>query len=151
MPILQSRVGWNHRVCILALVIALASVCAFGLIRERLVNTQPRAVAATSNGFQEIKPANLLSAEHLTLYPTGFEPSEITRPAGRFLLAVDNRAGVGELAFVLIREDGLLATNSLVENKKFRVRRVVDLLPGSYSLKVVDHPDWVCGIKVMAP
>ncbi len=151
MPILQHRVRWNSRVCILALVIALASVCAFGLIRKRLVKIQPRAVAATSNGFQEIKPANLLGAEHLTLRPTGFEPSEIVRPAGRFLLAVDNRAGVGELAFILVREDGLLATSSLVENKKFRVRRVVDLLPGRYSLKVVDHPDWVCAINVTAP
>jgi len=138
-------------VCIHALVLTLASVCAFGLVRERGATVQPSAVAASSNGFQGITPVNLLGTEHVTLRATGFEPSEITRPAGRFLLAVDNRAGIGELRFNLIREDGLLATNSLVENKKFRVRRVVDLLPGSYSLKVVDHPDWVCALNVTAP
>ena len=63
-------------------------------------------------------PQTPLQAELITVTPAGFEPAEITRPQGRFLLAIDNRSGLDEIDFHLaparlrdgraLRERGLL-------------------------------------------
>jgi hypothetical protein len=41
-------------------------------------------------------PQAPFQAELITTTPAGFEPTEITRPHGRFLLAIDNRSGLEE-------------------------------------------------------
>jgi len=41
-------------------------------------------------------PQAPVQAELITVTPTGFEPSELTRPKGRFLLAIDNQSGLDE-------------------------------------------------------
>ena len=38
-----------------------------------------------------------LETELVTITPTGFQPGEITRSQGRFMLAVDNRSGLDEV------------------------------------------------------
>jgi len=52
---------------------------------------QFRAGAVTEPQRQRLDAE--VEAEVVTATPTGFEPGKITRPAGRFLLAVDNASG----------------------------------------------------------
>ena len=52
------------------------------------------------------RPQAPFQAELITTTPAGFEPTEITRPHGRFLLAIDNRSGLDELDLYLERETG---------------------------------------------
>jgi hypothetical protein len=47
-----------------------------------------------------------LEAEPLTLRPTGFERAVITRPAGRFLLAINDRSGDSDTQITFARASG---------------------------------------------
>ncbi|HEY3105102.1 MAG TPA: hypothetical protein VGJ69_16085, partial [Pyrinomonadaceae bacterium] len=91
------------------------------------------------------------SVEHVTLRQSGFEPAEFTRPAGRFLLAIDNRAERGAMTFRLLRESGTLARDLPSKHDRFRLRQTVDLPAGRYLLTVTNHPEWVCRITITSP
>jgi hypothetical protein len=92
-----------------------------------------------------------LESEHITLRATGFEPAEFTRPAGRFLLSVDNRAEMGEMTFRLLRQNGTRERDVIAKHDKFRLRQVIDIAPGHYTLVVANHPEWICRITISAP
>jgi hypothetical protein len=97
---------------------------------------------------QESSGGERLEAEIINVTPTGFEPTEITRPAGRFLLAIQDRSGVGELTLRVIREgDG--AEFLVPTRRKHRVwRDVVNPPPGRYLLTEANHPEWRCLIII---
>jgi hypothetical protein len=91
---------------------------------------------------------NRLETEVLTITSTGFEPAEITRPAGPFILAVHNQSGEAGPALRLDRVHG----NKLIEVRMARWRRAVhrQLNPpaGEYLLSLVDHPERNCRITI---
>lgn len=91
-----------------------------------------------------------IESEVFTLRPTGFEPSQITRPTGAFVLAVDNRSGLEEIRLRLDREDGSRADQISIPGKKLDWREVVNLSPGNYLLREVNHSDWLCRITITA-
>lgn len=84
----------------------------------------------------------------ITVRHTGFEPSEITRPAGRVFLLVQNRSGYHEVALRLDREAGSRLHDVRVPRSKLDWLQVVDLQPGRYVLTDAYHPDWACRITV---
>src|SRR5690349_7111127 len=51
------------------------------------------------------QPAQI-EAEVITILPSGFQPAQITRPAGKFLLAVENRSGLKSIDFQLDAQSG---------------------------------------------
>jgi len=51
----------------------------------------------TSLSLQQNSEKQTVQAELVTILPTGFEPGQITRPRGRFLLLVQNRSGLQEV------------------------------------------------------
>lgn len=84
--------------------------------------------------------------EIVTVTPTGFEPGEITRSQGRFLLAIDNRTGLEELQLYLERETG--SRVSLSRKRKLAWREAIDLPPGRYSLRAANDQSWHCRITI---
>jgi hypothetical protein len=105
-----------------------------------------------SNSTEEV-PTTLQServeSELITILPSGFQPTEITRPPGRFLLAVENRSGISAVVFQLDAEPG---------NRIFQVSRtweradwneVLHLPPGRYVLTEASHPEWQCVITII--
>jgi hypothetical protein len=100
---------------------------------------------------QADKPKDPLETELVTVRPHGFEPAEITRIGGRFLLAVENRSGVEELWLRLDNETGGKEREERVHRKKLDWNDVVELKPGSYRLTEAHHPDWVCRITIGNP
>jgi hypothetical protein len=86
----------------------------------------------------------------VTVRARGFEPSDITRPTGIFLLAVDNRSGLDELLLRLDREAGNRVHEQRLPRKKPDWRRAFDLTPGRYLLTEANNPDWVCHITITA-
>jgi len=87
----------------------------------------------------------------VTLKPTGFEPTELTRPRGMFLLIVDNRSNNPDLLFHLNGENGKREHEQQTrKGGRLDWNKPIDLPPGRYSLTVVDHPDWVCQITITA-
>lgn len=103
------------------------------------------------NSFEPTVQSNSerLEVERVTLRPDGFEPSAITRPHGRFLFAVNDRSGTsGELLFRLYRESGEALREMRSSHRRREERKIFDIAPGRYVLRVVGHPDWVCQITI---
>jgi hypothetical protein len=95
-------------------------------------------------------PEAPVQAELITVTPTGFEPSELTRPKGRFLLAIDNQSGLDEVEFYFEREASGRVNVPLSRRGKIAWREIVDLTPGSYILRATNDESWHCRITITA-
>lgn len=127
---------------------------------EALPANSPPAAVPTPGPWNGQRPVVGMT----TITTRGFEPAEITVPAGRFLMMVDNRGGFDEVKFELDRHDGDRRTAVLLRNnprdtgegtRQVRVpheqldwRSLLDLTEGQYVLKEVNHPDWSLRIHV---
>jgi hypothetical protein len=89
-----------------------------------------------------------LTVEMISVGPDGFQPTKLTRPSGRFLLAINNRSGLKELKFQLIRENGTVVQEARVDPKQPNWRGLVNLPAGTYRLTETSHMEWVCRIDI---
>ena len=98
---------------------------------------------------QHSEKQDRLETELITLQPTGFEPNEIRRPQGAFILGVDNRAGIESIELQFMRADGQRVNALQTPKRKVSWREVVDLPPGQYLLSVAHHPEWTCTVTIL--
>ena len=96
-------------------------------------------------------PQAPIQAELITVTPTGFEPSELTRAKGRFLLAIDNQSGLDEVEFYFERETGGRVNVPLSRRGKIAWREIIDLTPGTYVLRAANDESWRCRFTITAP
>jgi hypothetical protein len=87
-----------------------------------------------------------ITVETITLTPQGFQPNQIERAPGRFLLGIDNRIKPEEFSFEILRENGHKAHKLKLEKGQIRLRKLLNLPEGRYVLRAVDHPEWTCTI-----
>ncbi len=139
--------GWVRAwLVVLALVMVTCTVLAMGTLTG-LISTSPTlkpATAKTTNQPQ-LRP---IGRSLVTIRPFGFEPAEITRPAGPFFLEVQNRSGLPEVVLQLDREAGNRIIRENVPRKKLDWLTITDLPPGRYLLTEEQHPAWVCHITI---
>ncbi len=100
---------------------------------------------------QPQQQATRVETELVTIHPYGFDQSEITRPAGRFFLVVDDRSGLESVSLDIRAE----ASSSALRGVSFSREQtdwdeLFDLQPGSYLLTEANHPDWVCHLTITA-
>jgi hypothetical protein len=107
-----------------------------------------QAAQETVTTAQNQQPTERVQVEVITIRSTGFEPREITRPAGRVLLAVNNSSGFNEVLVRLVRADGALLHEVRISRKGRNWRQPLDLIPGNYVLTGANHPNWVCHITI---
>ena len=93
----------------------------------------------------EPAPASV-TVETVRLTPLGFEPKELERSAGKFLLGIDNRIGPIEFSFELVEENGHKVRQLKLPKGQIRLRKLLNLQAGRYTLTEVDHPEWTCSI-----
>lgn len=91
-----------------------------------------------------------VEAEILVLRHDGFHPREISRPPGRFLLALQNQSTAEELSLTLTPEGGNPLKQVRFENKQSKLREVIELPPGRYVLSEANHPEWTCSIEIVS-
>jgi hypothetical protein len=108
--------------------------------------TSPRAI--TLNDVQGNKRKQRIDPVVITLHPTGFEPKEITRSRGLFLLVVNNRSNNPDVLLRLDRETGQREHEERVKGGKLDWRKPFDLHPGRYLLSEAYHPGWICRITI---
>jgi hypothetical protein len=89
-----------------------------------------------------------IQAELITVTPTGFEPVELTRPKGKFLLAIDNQSGLDEVEFYFERETAGRVNVPLSRRGKIAWREIIDLTPGTYLLRTTNDESWRCRITI---
>ena len=106
----------------------------------------PSSEAATM--VQSTKPP--IQAELITITTTGFEPTELTRPKGEFLLAIDNRSGLDDVDFYFERETGGRVEVPLSRRGKLAWRELVNLTPGTYILRATNDESWRCRLTITA-
>ena len=118
-------------IAILILGVSLCLVCAAAL----------RGRAAGDNSELEV--------ELITVRPAGFEPAEISRPKGPFVLFIDDRSGTDSSSLVLKRlnNERLRAVN--LDRKKSDWHDVVDLAPGTYVLQDAANSELRCQITIL--
>jgi hypothetical protein len=115
---------------------------------------QPNSASSTKTSHGRSSPMLVsaqparVEAELITILPTGFEPAQITRPSGRFLLAVENRSGVRQIDFQLSAESGsrILEVSRTWERADWS--DVVNPPPGRYVITERNHPAWQCVITI---
>ena len=124
-------------VVIAALVIGIASFASSAYLK--------REAAFSPQREKQVR----VETELITLQPSGFEPNEIRRPQGAFVLGVDNRAGVESIELQFRRVDGQRLNALQTPKRKVSWREVVDLPPGEYVLTVAHHPEWTCNVTIL--
>jgi hypothetical protein len=87
--------------------------------------------------------------ELITVRPAGFEPSEIIRPKGAFVLFIDDRSGKEISSLVLQRANGERVRAISLQRKKSEWNDVVDLSPGTYVLQDASNPELHCLITIL--
>ena len=103
---------------------------------------------SATESSQEPRAAGSVQAELITTTPTGFEPAEIRRPQGRFLLAIDNHTGLDSLDLYLERDTGTRVNRALSRKGKLKWREVLDLPSGNYVLRAANDASWRCDIRL---
>jgi len=111
---------------------------------KRPVNSTATPVLTGTQG----RPHSNMEAELITVTPNGFEPLEINRPKGSFLLMVQNRSGLPAVAIQLNREAGPNLRALQLPREQPNWDDVIDLEPGRYVLSEADHPSWSCRITI---
>ena len=89
-----------------------------------------------------------LEAELLVLRSDGFTPNEITRPMGRFLLALQNHSNEEELSLVLKQETGASVREVRLARRQSKFKELLQLPVGKYVLFDTNHPNWTCTITI---
>jgi hypothetical protein len=100
----------------------------------------------------------------LTILPTGFEPSSLTVPPGRFLLIVNNQTGLDGITLrlesqteadpvpILLQKSGnepeLMEPQVTITKEHLEWDSILDLPAGNYVLTETEHPKWYCSIAV---
>jgi len=110
----------------------------------RSVNSTATPVLTAMQG----RPHSNMEAELITVTSHGFEPSEINRPKESFLLMVQNRSGLPDVAIQLNREAGPNLRALQLPREQPNWDDVIDLEPGGYVLTEADHPSWSCRITI---
>lgn len=109
------------------------------------------ALAVTLGTFHRVQTANSqpTEIELITLRPAGFEPAEITRPNGPFVLFIDDRSGRDNSSLLLQRSNGGQLRAIGLERRKSEWNDVVDLTPGTYILRDANNSELRCQITIL--
>lgn len=99
--------------------------------------SKPSSAIATSASVRKtplarplVLQADRLQSELITIRPTGFDPTEIRRAQGRFLLAVDNKSGLDEVTLQLTHEGGSRVREVHLPPGQLKWREKLNLPPG---------------------
>lgn len=130
--------------------LALACVAAFSVAalaasaRVLLAPARHEAPAAAAPD----SPDERVEVEVIIATPFGFEPAEVTRPGGRFILATHNNSGAAELSLRLDRVQGGRLREVRMAPGSRRSHQELRLPPGEYVLTEAAHPEWACRITL---
>ena len=89
-----------------------------------------------------------LEVELVTLRASGFEPLEIIRPKGPFVLVVDDRSGRDQSSFTLQRVKGEQLREVNTDRRKFEWHDVINLPSGDYLLTSANSAS-TCHITIL--
>jgi hypothetical protein len=84
----------------------------------------------------------------IRLLTGGFNPSEISGASGQYRLVVTRPSRDEGVVLQLKMATGELVREIEMPQEKLDWTTLIELAPGSYTLTVVNHPQWTCLISV---
>ncbi len=84
----------------------------------------------------------------LTLTADGFAPVQLTRPAGRFMLSVENRTDAKALTLKLSDGGGAVVREIRVRENTTDWSEELNLTAGQYTLAEETHPQRACQMTI---
>lgn len=129
----------------LVVIVAVVCILAWGA-KARLTAGVDRTIPPNAQRNNAPIPTNI-QVETFRLGFNGFEPKEITRRPGPFVLGIDNYNS-RNASFELVRDDGNTAHKINWPTGQTRYRKLLHLPPGDYLLREVNHPDWTAQITI---
>lgn len=136
---------------IILFVLSLAATVTVAFKTRAAQGTAAAALTQQAAATVSPLPDERVESEIVTIRPTGFEPSRITRPPGKFYLFVENLTGLGEVNLRLEALGAARLFDVRVPLAKRDWRQLVELPPGEYSVTEADHPNWVCRVTIASP
>jgi hypothetical protein len=117
-----------------------------------LTSTTPQSLSTQVRG----RGSNAPEAVPIVISPDGFPRTSLSLPQGSYAFVVFNHTGFRDLTVYLERMPGAGVTGTpsqqefkdQVRTSKARLVRNVQLVPGTYRLRVENRPSWVCAIQV---
>ena len=130
-----------------ALLVTAVGLLAYGkLVSEPIAKPEATATIVANHIAQSL--SDDLEVELITLKPEGFEPSEIVRPKGPFVLLVDDRSGKEGSSLRLQRLLGERLRDVNTTRRKSEWYDLIDLPPGDYVLSDAENATKRCRITL---
>ena len=147
----------NALAVLFLLAISILSANARTWLKPETVSAESAVIPAKAVAPVRLSPPSLpdkvateprMEALMIKLRRTGFEPVEIERTEGRFLLAFDNCTGADEIVLQLKQENGHKLHELRMPRGHVRWRKALNIPAGRYVLTVEGHPEWVSRITI---
>ena len=116
-------------------------------LTSMLPNAQTSSMGQSGRGQNTPIPNNI-QVETFRFGFNGFEPKQIERRPGPFVLGIDNYNRSRIASFELVHEDGKKSHDIKWPTGQTRYRKLLNLPPGNYLLREVNHPDWTAQITI---
>jgi len=89
-----------------------------------------------------------IKAVYLRITPLGIEPAELTLPAGRYLVAIDNDSGFNAVDVKIDKEGGPRLASAQLPSGRRKWREFVDFTPGGHVLADPNEAKRVCRLTI---
>jgi hypothetical protein len=126
---------------ILSALIAGVAVCVFITVSGHSGN---RSLPLTPQGKKDQR----LEIEDVTITPDGFEPQQLERTAGPFILSVNNQSGVDALNIRIETERHERFREKTLPLLTPYWRERIDPPPGKYIITEENHPEWTLTVII---
>ena len=136
------------RLLVIALLVATVVIVSAATRMRLSRNSKAAAQANNAQLPERNRQIAQMESELITVTPHGFEPQEITRPAGAFLLFIEDRSGFKQVSPQLTRLAGFRVLNLTISREQPDWSDVLNLQPGTYLLTDSDHPTWLCRVTI---
>jgi hypothetical protein len=148
-PITSHRIFKTIAVWTLMIAIVLCGVLAGATARRKgsaIAGDRISPALTTQDEPPSNKPR--IDTEIISITPQGFEPTEIARPKGPFILRINNRSGLGELSLRLNSESGNNLVVVPLNNGRANWNQALDLPPDNYIISEAGHSGWTCNLTI---
>lgn len=143
MPLMPCAVASRWQVMLRSFAVIVLTIGLVGASPD-----MPATVDASPASAATPLPPGQTRAELITITPRGFEPSQITRPAGRALVVVVNKSEHPTTTLRLLAENGSVLGQVQMPRNRRRWSQFVTLVPGRYRIVDVNRPNVFCNIEV---